>query len=73
MEFKSRCVIIQYCAVLGRRETEVRWFKTVLMDSSVALYFQYVGEQTRSCFLIRPDNIRFVQIEVRGRVIWDSR
>src|SRR5262245_34333107 len=73
MECKRRCVIVQHCAVLGRLETLVRWAKTVQAGSSVTVTFQDVGEGASGYCLIRPDNLRFVQIEAQGRVLWDSR
>jgi hypothetical protein len=73
MEYKGSCVVIQYCAVLGRLETPAQWVKTCEVRPSVTVYFKEPGEPVRNYYIISPDNVRFAQIEVEGRVIWDSR
>jgi hypothetical protein len=74
MEYKGECVIIQHCAVLGRRETQARWVKTdKTTNSTVTIFFKQAGEAQSVYYIVRSDNIRFAQISVEGQIVWDSR
>lgn len=79
MKHRGKAVIVQHCAVYGRLETPVRYVDTgevrgyAQYDRSLLVRFQRPRER-RTCFIqVVPCGSRYLQVEVGGRVVFDSR
>jgi hypothetical protein len=70
--------IVQHCAAFGRIETPVRafWVDEVVPYAqhavSVSVTFTE-PRQRRAAFTMTPDDLRYLTVEVGGRVVYDSR
>jgi hypothetical protein len=79
MECTGSALIVQHCAVFGRLEKPVRWFKTceprpyAQYPVSVAVLFKEPKKRKTYFFTIVPDNLRYLTVEVKGEIVYDSR
>src|SRR6185503_4508329 len=75
----DKATIIQHCAVFGRMKRDVRKFrveepsKHAQYPVSIAVRFVEPRKRTGSSYRIVPDNIRYLTIEAKGQVVYDSR
>jgi hypothetical protein len=78
-EHTGPALIVQHCAVMHRLETPVRWFRVgqprpyAQHPASVCVGFKKPRKRVPHYYTITPDNIRYLTIEVGGRVVYDSR
>jgi hypothetical protein len=76
---KADALIIQHCAVMGRRETQVRAYHVGAVKPYAqypcSVWLAYIKPRKRltSSRQIVPDNITYFTIEVAGQVVYDSR
>lgn len=79
MARKSQTVVVVHCAVFGRFERRVKSFEVgspqPLGEYPVGVLVSFVEPRQRRAegLTIVADNTRFVTVEDRGRVLYDSR
>ena len=75
----EHATIVQHCAVFGRIETAVRTFQVsdvkpyAQYDLSVTVTFQEPRKRRRASYTMHSEDTRYLTIEVRGAVVYDSR
>jgi hypothetical protein len=75
----GKALIIQHCAVFGRLETPVRKFTVedvrpyAQSPISVSVVFVKPRERRAYSYTIKPDDSRYLTVEVNGEVVYDSR
>ena len=71
--------IVTHCAVFGRKVTPVRKFCVDEVRArpqypcSVYVFFTAPRRRVQQAFLIVPDNLTYLTVEVDGREVYDSR
>ena len=72
-------VVVVHCALDGRLETPVRGFHVDAVapyaqyPCAVRVSFQRPRERRWSSVIVKPDNMRYLTIEVGGQIVYDSR
>jgi hypothetical protein len=79
MEHHGPATILHHCAVFGDSKTEVCWIETceprpyAQCPTCVEIVWIQPGKRKKALMIVKPDNLKYAEIEVAGKIVYDSR